>query len=145
MCWQGATLLGREEVCERERAEGKERQRDNTPLWALVGSSGSTSPCLLGRCRRRLPAAEPQEGWTPNFHVCSCTGPYPRHLGGSRQQDASTGILKIPKSLWSVGSWSELGWGTGSDADCGDVVSISPWKTTSKTRFIFATGCLIGD
>lgn len=45
MCWQGATLLGREEECvrESERAEG----RDNTPLWALVSSSASASPVSL--------------------------------------------------------------------------------------------------
>lgn len=41
-CWRG-----RRRVCERERAEGRERRRENTPLWALVSSSGSISPVSL--------------------------------------------------------------------------------------------------
>lgn len=92
----------------RERAEGRERRRENTPLWALVSSSGSTSPVSLAVAvgvRGGSHSQTPKEAGAQSSVFASPPGPYPRHLSGSRQQDASTGILKTPNpcDLWEAG------------------------------------------
>lgn len=88
---------------ERERAEGRERLRDNTPLWALVSSSGSTSPVSVAGGGSQLQS--PKEAGAQFSVFAPPPGPYPRHLGGSRQQDASPGTLKMPNpcDLWEAG------------------------------------------
>lgn len=110
MCWQGATLLGREEECvwERERAEGREKLRDNTPLWALCELLWQHQPCLLGSgcgCRRRLPAAEPQGGRSPIFCVCPSTRSLPQTPGWEQTAGCKHWNTGNTNLLWSVGSW----------------------------------------
>lgn len=102
MCWQGATLLGREECVRGRESREEGEEEENTPLWALVSSPGSTSPVSLavavGAGGGSL-LESPKEAGAQSSVFALPPGPYPRHLGGSRQQDASPGVLKILKLL----------------------------------------------
>lgn len=113
MCWQGATLLGREECVRGRGSRGEGEEEGEHTFVGTCELPWQHQPCLLGcgcGSRRRLPVREPQGGRSPIFCVCPSTRTLPQTPGWEQTAGCkpwSTENTQTPVIYGKLG-WAQL-------------------------------------